>query len=145
VPVTGAKYRKLPYGPVPDEAKDVIDEMESDGEVEQVKAVTFTNNKLDKNKFVQHRLISKNAKFDASRFSGSELEIIERVAKRWEEATAKDMENASHKEAPWAGTEDGKAIDYEMAHYRSPGTDNEEVDLILGKSEAFMKFVSSLK
>lgn len=39
-PVTGANYRKLPLGPVPDEAEGLIDEMESSGEVEQIKAVS---------------------------------------------------------------------------------------------------------
>jgi uncharacterized phage-associated protein len=141
--VTGANYRKLPLGPVPDEAESVIEEMETSGEVEQVKAVSFVNGKPTK--YVQNRLISKSAKFNPAIFSGAEMEVIERVAKVWEDATATEMKDASHKEAPWAATEDGKTIDYEMAQYRSPLGDDDEVEDALKNSQSFTKFVSSLK
>src|SRR5580692_4881398 len=98
-PVTGAKYRKLPLGPVPDEAEEVLSEMERNGEVEQVKVRPVVNGKPTK--YVQHRLISLGAKFNPSFFSGAEMEIIERVAKVWEDATGTEMKEASHKEAPW--------------------------------------------
>ena len=142
-PVTGAKYRKFPLGPVPDEADDVIAEMEAKGEVEQIKAVSVIRGKPAK--YVQNRLISKSAKFNPSLFTGAEMEVIERVAKVWEDATATAMTEASHKEAPWAGTEDGKMIDYEMAQYRSPLGDEDNVEEILGKTAAFTKFVASLE
>src|ERR1700722_5632000 len=140
--VTGAKYRKLPHGPVPDEAEDLIKEMERKGEVEQIKTPAVRNKKFT---YVQHRLISLNAKFDASIFSGAELESIERVAKCWADSTGKAMEEASHKEAPWAATEEGKLIDYEMAHYRSPLEEDDSVDGLLKNTPSFSKFVSSLK
>jgi uncharacterized phage-associated protein len=141
--VSGARYRKLPLGPVPDEAEDVIEEMERTGEVEQVKSVSFVNGKPTK--YVQNRLISKSAKFNPSLFTGAELEVIERVAKVWEDATATEMKDASHKEAPWAATEDGKVIDYEMAQYRSPLGEEDDVEEILKNTPSFTKFVSSLK
>lgn len=142
-PVTGANYRKLPLGPVPDEAEAVIEEMEKFGEVEQIKAVSFVNGKPTK--YVQNRLISKNAKFNPAIFTGAEMEVIERVAKVWEDATATEMKDASHKEAPWAATEDGKRIDYEMAQYRSPLGEDDEVEDLLKNNPSFTKFVSSLK
>ena len=141
--VTGAKYRKLPLGPVPDEADDVIEEMEANGEVEQIKAVSVVNGKPTR--YVQNRLISKTSKFDPSFFSGAEMEVIQRVAKVWEHATATEMKNASHKEAPWAASEDGQMIDYEMAQYRSPLGEEDGVETILKKTPSFAKFVSSLK
>jgi uncharacterized phage-associated protein len=141
-PVTGAKYRKLPLGPVPEEAEDLIKEMEQNGEVEQVKAEVVRKNKVE---YKQHRLISKNAKFDPGVFSGSELETIERVAKCWGDATANEMKEASHKETPWAATEDRKVIEYEMAEYRSPLVEDDEVGSLLKNNPAFGKFVSSLK
>ena len=142
-PVTGAKYRKLPLGPVPDEAEEVISEMEARDEVEQIKAVSYVGGKPTQ--YVQNRLISKNAKFNPSLFTGAEMEVIERVAKVWEDATATAMKEASHKEAPWAGTEDGKTIDYEMAQYRSPLGEEDHVEEILNKTPAFAKFVTSLE
>ncbi len=142
-PITGAKYRKLPLGPVPDEADDVINEMVKSGDVEAVEAIIFSKGKPTDYK--QHRLLPVNAKFDPALFSGPEMETLEFVAKMWEDANATQMKLASHKEAPWAATEDGKAIDYEMAHYRSPLGDSEDVDAMLAESESFSKFVSSLE
>jgi uncharacterized phage-associated protein len=141
--VTGAKYRKLPHGPVPVEAETVIKEMERNQEVEQINTTATVKGKPTKYK--QQRLISLNAKFNPSLFSGAEMEIIERVAKVWEDATASEMKEASHREAPWAATEEGKIIDYEMAQYRSPLTDDDHVDKLLANTPAFSKFVSSLK
>lgn len=140
--VTCAKYRKLPHGPVPDEAETVIDEMAQQKDVEPVQAVV-TDSK-GKVKYKQSRLLALNAKFDPSMFSGTEMETIERVATCWVDSTAKQMEDASHKEAPWAATDDGKAIDYEMAHYRTPISDGEDVDKLLSETPSFSRFVSSL-
>ena len=142
-PVTGARYRKLPFGPVPDDAEAVIEEMVKKQDVESVETAIYQNNKPTKYK--QHRLICVKAKFNPALFSGPEMETLERVAKIWENATAEEMKQASHREAPWAATEHGKAIDYEMAHYRSPAYDGEEVDALLAASEGFSKFVSSLR
>jgi uncharacterized phage-associated protein len=142
--VTWARYRKLPLGPVPDHIDELIDEMEKNGEVKQVKAEVFKS-KSEKPAYLQNRLVSANAKFDPSIFSGSELQIIERVAKCWEDATATVMKDASHKEAPWAATEEGKAIDYEMAHYRTPIGEEKGIDDLLADDSSFAKFISTLK
>jgi uncharacterized phage-associated protein len=141
-PITCAKYRKLPLGPVPDEAEDVIAEMVKSGDVESLETVITSNGKP---KYKQQRLLPVNAKFNPALFSGPEIETLECVAKIWEDATAAQMKDASHKEAPWAATEHGKAIDYEMAHYRGSVGDCDEVDAMLAESEPFSKFVSSLK
>ena len=52
--------------------------------------------------------------------SSSELQTLERVAADWSDASAAQIEAATHSEAPWASTEDGKVIDYELAEYRRP-------------------------
>lgn len=135
--VTNAKYRKLPHGPYPDKIEQIVEDMERRGLVVSVKGA--------RGMYAQNRLVTKNGVFDPLIFSGAEMEILNSVACRWEGATAKQIENATHKEAPWAATETGKAIDYEMAQYRSPLDDNEEVDDMLAKSPEFLKFVSSLK
>jgi len=142
-PVTGAKYRKLPHGPVPDHADEVIEEMINSQDVEAIETIIFQNGKPTKYK--QNRLMCVKAKFDPSLFNGAEMETLEYVAKVWEDATATEMKEASHSEAPWAATEQGKAIDYEMAHYRRPVGDCDEIDAALAGSELFSKLVSSLR
>ena len=133
--VTGATYRKLPHGPYPKDAEKLIAKMERSGLVREVK--------MDHKGFSQRRLITLNAKFDPAKFSGSELQTLERVAADWANATAAQIEAATHREAPWAGTEDGKAIDYEMAEYRH-AIGVESLDESLAHSRKFADYVAAL-
>jgi uncharacterized phage-associated protein len=134
-PVTGANYRKLPHGPVPQQAKALIAQMERKGVVREVKVRVKD--------YAQHRLITQ-ARFDASKFSGDELLTLEKVAKEWEDATGTQIEAASHAEAPWAATKEGRVIDYELAHYRRP-VGEEPLDAALAKSSKLAKYVAALR
>ncbi|HUJ09376.1 MAG TPA: Panacea domain-containing protein [Verrucomicrobiae bacterium] len=133
--VTGATYRKLPHGPVPKEAKQLIEHMAKKNLVKEVKV-----KRVD---YAQHRLIAQT-KFDASLFSGEEIQTLERVAKEWENCTGGEIEAASHAEAPWSATKDGKDIDYDLAYYRCP-TGEEPLDTALAKSPKFAKYVAALR
>jgi uncharacterized phage-associated protein len=133
--VTGATYRKLPHGPVPQQAKKLIQDMAAKRLVQEVKA-----KRAD---FAQHRLITQ-AKFDPSLFSGEEIQTLERVAKEWEYCTGTQIEAASHAEAPWAATKPGKMIDYDLAHYRHP-VGSERLDEALAKSTKLTKYVAALR
>jgi uncharacterized phage-associated protein len=134
-PVTGANYRKLPHGPYPDKIEKLIAKMERAGLVREVKA--------DHKGYTQHRLITLNGKFDPAKFSGTELQALERVAADWADATAAQIEAATHREAPWAGTQAGKKIDYEMAEYRR-AIGFEPLDESLAGSKKFADYVAAL-
>lgn len=134
-PITGGSYRKMVRGPVPQEAQPLIEEMAKMGLVKPVRA--------NRAGYPQHRLIAL-AKFDAGHFSGDELQTLERVAKEWEDATSAQIEAASHAEAPWAATAEGKVIDYELAHFRRP-TGEEPLDAALSKSHRLTKYVAALR
>jgi uncharacterized phage-associated protein len=133
--VTGATYRKLPHGPYPDKIEKLIQKMERAGLVRQVK--------VDHKGYAQLRLLTLNAKFNPAKFSGAELQTLERVAADWADATAAQIEAATHREAPWAGTADGKTIDYEMAEYRR-AIGFEPLDGCLTHSRKFADYVASL-
>ncbi len=133
--VTGATYRKLPHGPYPDKIEKLIEKMEKAGLVRVVK-VNYKG-------YTQHRLLTLNGKFDPDKFSGSELQTLERVASAWKDATAAKIEAATHREAPWAGTADGKKIDYEMAEYRR-AIGSESLDESLAHSKKFADYVAAL-
>jgi uncharacterized phage-associated protein len=132
-PVTGARYRKLPHGPVPDKADKVISDMEARGLVRGVK--------LPVGQFEQDRLITEKGAFDPTALTGDELEILKSVAVRWEHSTAKEIEAATHREVPWASTEDQRAIDYELAEYRSP-LPEEPIEGRLAESPRVREFLS---
>jgi uncharacterized phage-associated protein len=134
-PVTGAVYRKLPHGPYPDKIEKLIARMEGSGLVQGVE--------VDRQGYAQHRLITLNGKFDSAKFSGTELQALERVAADWADATAAQIEAATHREAPWAGTQAGKKIDYEMAEYRR-AIGCEPLDESLGRSRKFADYVAAL-
>jgi hypothetical protein len=93
--------------------------------------------------FTQTRLLTLGAKFDPAKFSGAELQTLERVAADWSNATAVQIEAATHREAPWAGTADGKTIDYEMAEYRR-AIGFEPLDDSLTRSRKFADYVATL-
>jgi len=133
--ITGATYRKLPHGPYPDKVEMLIKKMEKAGLVREVKT--------DHKGYTQHRLIRLTGKFDSALFSGAELQTLERVAADWANATAAQIEAATHREAPWAGTQDGKTIDYEMAEYRR-AIGFEPLDESLARSKKFADYVAAL-
>ncbi|MGA2174552.1 MAG: Panacea domain-containing protein [Verrucomicrobiota bacterium] len=133
--VTGAPYRKLPHGPYPDKIEKLIGKMEKAGLVREVK--------VNHKGYTQHRLITLQGKFDPAKFSGTELQTLERVAADWANSTATQIEAATHREAPWAGTEAGKKIDYEMAHYRH-AIGFEPLDQSLSSSKKFAEYVAAL-
>lgn len=133
--VTGAAYRKLPHGPYPKDAEKLLARMKQAGLLREVSS--------DRQGYAQHRLITLNAKFDPSKFSGEELQTLERVAARWADATAAQIEADTHDEAPWAATQDGKAIDYEMSEYRHC-LGFEPFDKVLSTSRKFANYVASL-
>ena len=134
-PITGAVYRKLPHGPVPTKVEKLIKKMVEKNEAREIR--------VQNAHYTQHRLITLNAKFDPSVFTGAELQTLEKVAAEWADASAADIETATHREAPWASTEDGKQIDYELAHYRR-GTGSEPLDQELAGSKTFADYVAAL-
>jgi uncharacterized phage-associated protein len=134
-PVTGAVYRKLPHGPYPKDAEKLIKRMESMGLVKQVRVGT--------GQYAQHRLITLGAKFNPDAFTGAEMQTLEKVATDWADATAAQIEAATHAEAPWAGTQAGKVIDYEMAEYRTP-IGAEPLDEALGRSKVLAGYLAAL-
>ena len=134
-PVTGAVYRKRPHGPCPQDAEKLIKRMEMQGLVKQIK-VPVGN-------YAQHRLITLGAKFDPNAFSGAEMRTLEMVAMEWEDVTAAQIEAATHAEAPWASTQAGKEIDYELAEYRTP-IGAEPLDEVLANSKALAGYLAAL-
>ena len=134
-PVTGATYRKLPHGPYPKDAEKLIGRMEKSGLLREVK--------VNHKGFTQHRLLTVTGKFDPAKFSGAELQTLERVAADWADASAQQIEAATHREGPWAGTADGKKIDYEMAEYRR-AVGFEPLDAALAHSAKFADYVAAL-
>jgi len=107
--LTGAKYRKLPYGPVPQKLDTIIGQMIEKRQLQRVKT---TYHGLSQTRYLP--LI----KADLTELRASEKEIIDRVIEQMSDWSATMISEYSHKDLPWEATEEGKDISYNLAFYR---------------------------
>ena len=107
--LTGAKYRKLPFGPVPQKLDTIIDQMIKKGQLQRVKTVYHG--------YPQTRYLPLE-KADLTELRASEKEIIDRVIEQMSDWSAAAISNYSHKDMPWLASKEGEEINYELVFYR---------------------------
>ncbi len=107
--LTGATYRKLPYGPVPKDLDKVVKSMIEKGHLQRVKS--------DYHGFPQTRYLPL-IKPDLTELRASEKEMIDRVVDQMSDWSAVVISNYSHKDMPWLASKEGEIIDYELSFYR---------------------------
>lgn len=107
--LTGAKYRKLPYGPVPQKLDTIIGQMIKNGQLQRVKT--------EYHGYPQIRYLPLE-KADLTELKASETEIIDRVIEQMSDWSAAAISDYSHKDMPWLASKDGEEINYELAFYR---------------------------
>lgn len=107
--LTGAKYRKLPFGPVPQKLDTIIDQMIKKGQLQRVKTVFHG--------YPQTRYLPLE-KADLTELRASEKEIIDRVIEQMSDWSAAAISNYSHKDMPWLASKEGEEINYELVFYR---------------------------
>lgn len=111
---TGEIYKKLPMGPLPVSLEEITNDMEKKQEI----AIEKINEWDGYNPTEIYKGLKKP---DVSVFSFEEKEMVDRVIKKYGHLNGKELENLTHSEAPYIGTEDKKEIPYELSFYR--GTD----------------------
>src|SRR5690554_1094465 len=107
--LTGAKYRKLPYGPVPQKLDAIINQMIDKGQLQRVKT--------EYHDYPQTRYLPLK-KADLTELKASEKEVIDRVIEQMSDWSATAISNYSHKDLPWLASKEGEEINYELAFYR---------------------------
>lgn len=107
--LTGAQYRKLPYGPVPQKLDAILRQMIEEGSLKRMKA-TYHG-------YLQTRYIPME-KADLTGMNAAEKETIDRVIDRFSDWSASAISDYSHKDMPWKASEEGEVIDYELVFYR---------------------------
>ena len=112
--LTGDVYKAFPMGPLPSAFEQITAEMT------KKKLLTVENIKErdDYNATEIYRCIVEP---DTSVFDGEEKKMLDRIAIKYGQLNGKQLEELSHAEAPFIGTELKKEIPYELAFYR--GTD----------------------
>ena len=107
--LSGAEYRKLPYGPVPQKLNSVIQQMMKNKQLQRLKT--------DYHGYPQTRYIPLT-KPNLSNLSASEKDVIDKVIDQYSDWSASAISDYSHKDMPWLASKDGEAIDYELVFYR---------------------------
>lgn len=107
--LSGAEYRKLPYGPVPQKLDSIIATMISNKMIEKLK--------VEYHGYPQTRYIPL-VKSDLRNLKASEKDVIDQVIDRYSDWSAAAISDYSHKDMPWLASKDGEIIDYELVFYR---------------------------
>lgn len=107
--LTGAKYRKLPFGPVPQKLDSLIQQMIEKKQLQRVKTVYRG--------YAQTRYLPL-VKADLQELKASETEVIDRVIEQMSDWSAAAISEYSHKDMPWLASKKGEEINYELVFYR---------------------------
>jgi transcriptional regulator with XRE-family HTH domain len=107
--LTGAKYRKLPYGPVPQKLDTIIGQMVEKKQLQRVKTIYHN--------YPQTRYLPLE-KADLTSLKASEKEVIDKVIEQMSDWSATAISNYSHKDMPWLASKEGEDIHYELVFYR---------------------------
>lgn len=107
--LTGAKYKRLPYGPVPHKLDAVINQMIDANQLQRIKT-EFKG-------YPQKRYLPLE-KADLTVLKASEKDVIDKVIEQMSDWSATAISDYSHKDLPWEVTEEGKDISYNLAFYR---------------------------
>ena len=107
--LTGAKYRKLPFGPVPQQLNTIIKQMIEGGQLKRVKT--------EYHGYPQTRYLPLE-KSDLTQLQASETDILDMVIEQMSDWSATAISNYSHNDLPWLASKEGEEINYELAFYR---------------------------
>lgn len=109
--LTGARYKKLPYGPVPQQFDSIINEMIDAGQLKRIKT--------EYHGFPQTRYMPLE-KPDLTQLSAAEITVIDQVIQQMSDWNANMISDYSHEDKPWRATTDGDYISYNLVFYRRP-------------------------
>jgi len=109
--LTTARYKKMPYGPVPQLIEGIINQMIADKQLQRIKT--------EYHGFTQTRYLPL-VKSDLTQLSAAEKTVIDDVVRQMSDWNANQISEYSHKDLPWQATDDSDYIDYELAFYRRP-------------------------
>lgn len=107
--LTGASYKKLPYGPVPQKLDAIINQLIESGQLKRIKT--------EYHGFPQTRYVPLE-KPDLTQLSAAEKTVIDNVIQQMSDWNANKISDYSHKDMPWLATADGDFISYNLAFYR---------------------------
>jgi uncharacterized phage-associated protein len=116
--ITGDTYKAFPMGPLPASLEKITVEMVNN-KVMSIETIA------ERDGYIPTEIYRSLSNPDMSVFDEQEKEMLERIVLKYGHLTGKQLEDLSHAEAPYIGTELRHDIPYELAFYR--GTDFEDI------------------
>ncbi len=107
--LTGATYRKLPYGPALEDYETIMKRMVDNDLLKRIRT--------EYQGYPQIRYFPL-AKPDLKRFSAAAKEVIDQVINRFSDWSASAIREYSQLDVPWRATANGEIIDYELCFFR---------------------------
>lgn len=109
-PLTGLKYQKYNYGPIPFGYYKLLEDMEKRGLI-KIKLEKYAGG-------VSKNIIARE-KPDLNQFSREERELIKTFTEKYKNTSAGELETIAKEEPPYIMTEYQKEIPYHLAFYRN--------------------------
>jgi len=130
-PITWDTYMNLEHGPIPSGIKNLVDSVAEDID-NSVLADTIEIKKTEDNHLQRVVPFREFSEQDKRYFSESELSVMKNICTRFADKNAKEIEEASHKEATWKETSLLEIIPYSLATKDSDcKIPKEEIDLLI--------------
>ena len=109
-PMSGMKYRRDPYGPVPDQFFKTVDTMVENGEI-----TLFQKNIPGRDKQMQALGIKDDLKHEPNQYlSEKEISLIDQIVNKWKDADVDKIVDFTHHQLPWQVTRPNEFIPYEL-------------------------------
>lgn len=106
--ISGMSYRRLPYGPVPNEYFVALDLLESSGLI----AVQRKKHGIGETQYLS--LTRAGSLKNLERLGISEKKLIKKIYSKWEKATTSEIVSFTHEQLPYALAFDGEIIEYAL-------------------------------
>lgn len=110
-PITGAIYHRLQMGPAPSYFDAIAQDLKKEGKLE-IGVGKLGNGYNDACVYKALVDVKDNA------FTSDEKAMLDRVIKLYGDKTGKQLEDLTHKEAPYLAVDEGEEMPLELAHYR---------------------------
>lgn len=107
--LTGSRYKKLPFGPVPQKLDMTLNQMIYSGQVKRIKTEYHG---LSQTRYLPLQ------KADLTQLTAAEKNVIDGVIQQMSDWNAHKISEYSHQDKPWKATEDGDFISYNLVFYR---------------------------
>jgi transcriptional regulator with XRE-family HTH domain len=110
--MSGMQYRKIQYGPVPNDFFVALNDLEESGDINidhksEIFLISETETSERMNKL---KMLNKE-----------ETDLVKKIAKKWKNKTTKEIVNFTHKQFPYSICENKEIIPYELIIQEDPG------------------------